>query len=99
MAIATASATESIKRVRKEWDALRTAEKNLESIIKAEFPAGTGVTWSMGGHEQRGVVLSTSRDRLFVENARTEAQYWIGIYDVLDAAVKAGLIAKLFKNL
>lgn len=69
-------------------DAARAAEKALDDAIAAAFPEDKAITWKRGrgdGVKYGHVVMHGDGERIKVRNDDTGKDYWITLYDVLNA--------------
>ncbi len=72
---------------------LHDAERQVHLAVNELFSLGSSVTWVFAERLQYGTVVSTSLDRVRVQNSVTGKTYWIYMYRILDAA-RCGRVSK-----
>lgn len=59
-------------------DARYTAIKEVELVLKRDYPVGAEIAWHLHGHVRRGAVSRHGYgDRIKVFNRGTGGEYWI----------------------
>lgn len=61
------------------------AEKQVERVLRRDYPPGTRVTWKKSGIHEGVILDDASGDRVRVRNARTGREYWIYAYCLVEA--------------
>lgn len=69
-------------------DRVRAAERELAEAIAITFPVDKAITWKRGrgdGSKYGHVVMHGDHERIKIRNDDTGKDYWITLYDVLEA--------------
>jgi hypothetical protein len=67
-------------RIRNAVEARRQAEKNVNDVLREDYPIGTAVDWDDG----RGYVVAHAPlgDRIQVQDAATNKEQWISAWRI-----------------
>jgi hypothetical protein len=69
------------------------AEVEVERILRRDYPPGTPVSWKKNGIHEGVVLDKASGDRIKVKNERTNREFWIYAYCIVDA-MESGALTK-----
>lgn len=75
------------ERLKQAKAAAQAADRELDRVLRAEYPVGGPLRWRRHGRMCNGTVTrhSSIGDRIEVHNSLTGATYWIYAYDILEA--------------
>lgn len=79
---------EHFGNIRRAIRTVNAAKESLHTQVAEAFPIGSDVHWDRGGNLQYGKVVGHGSPagrcgEIRVENARSGARYWIGMYSIL----------------
>lgn len=71
----------------------REAEDRVEHVLRRDYPPGTPVSWKKNGIHEGIVLDKASGDRVKVKNERTNREFWIYAYCIVEA-MESGILTK-----
>jgi hypothetical protein len=71
----------------------REAEAEVERVLRRDYPPGTTLSWKKNGIHEGVVSDKASGDRIKVKNERTNREFWIYAYCIVDA-MESGILTK-----